>query len=151
MRLTRRSALAALELMLATVLLALVLVPFLTTTVDTGREAGFSEATLLATARAEALVDAARVPRWPGAPGDELALPLPPEVGPPPVLPGANAADYSEALTARALEDGLVLEVATVRWSAPLPHAGDPHRVTRAIRVLVRPDGGWFLSPPTGR
>lgn len=146
---TRRAGFTSIEVLFAALLIGVALVPMLSTTVETGREAAFSEAYLLAHARAEALVDAAPPPAWQTAPeGAEVELAIPPLAGERPDFPGVDAHEYEERLVLRVLEDGLVALVATVRWSAALPRRRGRDSVAVAVRLIARPEGSWLAGPP---
>lgn len=145
---TQRTGFSSVEVLLAALVIGVALVPMLSTTFETGREAAFSEAYLVAHARAEALVDSAPLPAWPDAGADEIELAIPPLAGERPEFPGVDPREYEERLTLRVLEDGLVAVRATVRWSAALPRRKGRESVAVAVRVCVRPEGSWLAGPP---
>lgn len=142
----RRGGLGAVELMLALVLLALAVVPLLGTIVDTGREAGFTGAHLLANVRVAAMLDAAEAEGWLRMPKGEtvVVIAVPPAAGnPPDALWGPVPSEYGEVLYVERLEDGLVRLGAKVRWATKGP--GKVIRTSEAgsMRVLRRADGSW--------
>jgi hypothetical protein len=113
----------ALELMVATTVLALGLVPLLSTQVVNTRQAGFTHAHALAVAQAEGLLDRAAALGWRRlAAGEAAALRVRFE----PV--SANLASLA----------------AEVTWRSG---SGTPERRVRAVRLVARPDGSWLGLP----
>ena len=146
---SRTRGFSSVEVLLACVLIGVALLPSVRTTIDTGREAAFSEAYLLAHLRAEALVALSSPPLWTEPDGAaEVELPVPPEAGERPSIPGADPREYEEGLVFSALEDGLLKLTATVRWTAPLKGRAGRDSVAVAVRLLVRPEGSWLAGPP---
>jgi hypothetical protein len=144
-----RGAFTALDAMAGALLAAIALLPLLRLGIDTGREAGFSEAYLLAHARAGAVLDAAESLGW-----RELSLRVSSQsfdiqqiAGAPPAAI-ATAGDHAERLTVEAPGDGLLLLRVELAWSAATDaRALSPHRVT-LLRMLARPDGSWTGRSP---
>jgi hypothetical protein len=142
----KRNGLGAVELMLALVLLALAVVPLLGTIVDTGREAGFTEAHLLANVRVAAMLDATESLGWLEIPQGQslMVIAVPQSAGnPPDALWGPAPEEYGEVLYAERLEDGLVRLGAKVRWATK--GTGKTIRTSEAgsMRVMRRADGSW--------
>lgn len=144
-RVQRRAAFGAVELMLALVLLALAIVPLLGTIVDTGREAGFSGAHLLANVRVAAMLDAAEAQGWIAIPQGQavVTIAVPPAAGDPPdALWGPAPEQYGEVLYAERLEDGLVRLGAKIRWATKGPK-GFRTSEAGSMRVLRRTDASF--------
>lgn len=138
------SGFTAVEVMVATVVLGIALVPLFKTMTDTGREAGFSESHLMAHARIQALLDGAEARGWSSLPASATTTELPAAAAagsPPQELCGVDPDNYAELLYLERLEDGLVRLGARVRW---MP-AGAGRHVSEAasVRFLRRADGSW--------
>jgi hypothetical protein len=141
-----RTAFAAVEVMLALMLLALALLPLLGTIAGTGREAGFTEAHLLAHARVQTLLDAVEAQGWIEVPAGEPVkeLEAPASAGQPPEpLWGPAPDSYGELLYAERLGEGLVRLGARVRWGTRSSSKTARESEAGSTRVIRRPDGSW--------
>ena len=140
-----RSGFTAVEVMVATVVLGLALVPLFKTMTDTGHEAGFTESHLLAHARIQALLDGAEARGWSSLPTSAVTteLPVPAAAGAPPeALTGADPGSYAELLYLDRLEDGLVRIGARVRWM-PAGLSGRHVNEAASVRIIRRADASW--------
>lgn len=146
-----KRGLSALELLAASVVLALALVPLLTLTGGSAREAGFSEAHVIAHARAFSLLDCQEALGFEalfGVSEQTSDLPIPATAR---ALPPMAGLRFSERLTARRLADGLMLITVEVSWQLPTDRSTARPHVVRTVRMLSRPDGSWIRSAPLPR
>jgi hypothetical protein len=130
---TKRDGFSAIEVVLGLTLLALGVLPVFRLLFDTGREAGFSEQHLLASARVQALLDAQEALGWTALATGEGDLSSPAAAGDP--LGGR----FHERLALHRIEDDLVSLKCEVSW--------DGHAV-RSVRYVSRPDGSWLAPLP---
>lgn len=142
-----RSAVAAIEVALALLLLALALVPLISAVDGTRREATLTGRHVLAHLRVQAMLDAVEasdIP-WPAAGGALEEWKIPEMAGPPPEALTGGTTDFAERIEMEALEEGLIQLRARVSWRAPLA-VGSPIKAHEAvsIRILARPDRSWL-------
>jgi hypothetical protein len=159
-----RRGVTALELMIATALLAMGLVPLLSLQMDSTRQAGFTQGHALAVAHAGALLDRAAAMGWrklaagaagglgPDARGtsrERERAPaavrrrrlLVPDPGPAPG--GFEVVKANVAFTE--VSPGLGELTADLSWR--MGPRGAEHRV-RTGRLLARPEASWLVGPP---
>lgn len=134
-----RSGVTALELLIATALLALGLVPFLSLQHETTRQAGFTQGHALAVAEAAALMDRAASLGWRQlAAGGAAAVShvhLP--------SPGGFAVQSSRVAFAE-VGPGLGQLTVELIWRK---EPKDLDRTVRTGRLLARPEASWLAAP----